>query len=842
MSPEAQSGASQPGGLNDSELLAALTESLAEYAIFAFDRQGLVFYWNKGAERLFGYAAQEISGQSIELIFTPDDRLRGVPHAEMQMALACGRAEDERWHLRQDGTRFWGSGLMTRLSPPAAGYVKIVQDMTARKHSTEQTEASEARFRALAVSLPDAVFSGRSRGERVMTSPNWTAFTGLSAADSLGFGWIEAIHPDDRATTLAQWATAASSGSYTVEHRIRHARSGMYRWHQTRAAPLPGPPGQPTEWVGSSADVHDLRVLQRQVTETERQLRTLVEGVPHLLWRSCNKGRWIWASPQWINYTGLSHQGSLGRGWLEAVHPDDHPATVAAWEEAQAHGTLDVEFRLRRAEDGAFIWHRAQSKPVRDESGQILEWLGTTTDVQNLKDHARTLEAEIQERTRVEERLLYMAFHDDLTGLRSRAFLMDRLVVALTGAPGGKQSGCAILFLDLDRFKLVNDSLGHQAGDELLVQVARRLAACIRPQNTLARLGGDEFAILIEDSQPAKTAIGIAERIIDAMRQPVMLGAREVFSSCSIGVAAGAGHSIPETLLRDADTAMYFAKRTRSGGYAEFTAAMRDNAVEALELRTDLRNALVRGEFALDYQPICHAQSKAIVGVEALLRWHHPKRGTVSPGYFIPVAEETGLIRQIGRWVLQEACMQLGLWRDAFPALGLRMSLNVSGEELKDLQFVTEMTETLDYAGVDPRSIQLEVTESIFIRQPDIAAEILRRVRSAGVRAALDDFGTGYSSLSYLDRYDVDTIKIDLSFVSRLAAEPRTLAIVQAIIRLAANIGLDVVAEGVEDEAQRRLLCDAGCRYVQGYLVGHPAPADQISAALTRQSALAEQS
>ena len=839
MSPEAQSGASQPDGLNDSELLAALTESLTEYAIFAFDRQGLVFYWNKGAECLFGYAKQEITGQGIDLVFTPEDRLRGVPQAEMQMALACGRAEDERWHLRQDGTRFWGSGLMATLAPPAAGYVKIVQDMTARKHTTEQTEASEARFRALAVSLPHAVFSGRSRGERVMTSPNWTAYTSLSAADSLGFGWIEAIHPDDRAATLAQWASAASSGSYTVEHRIRHANSGTYRWHQTRAAPLPGPHGQPTAWVGSSADVHDLRVLHRHVNETERQLRTLVEGVPHLLWRSCNRGRWIWASPQWMTYTGLSQEASLGSGWLASVHPDDRPATVAAWEEAQAHGTLDVEFRLRRAYDEIYVWHRAQSKPVRDESGQIIEWLGTTTDVQNLKDHARALESEIQERRRVEEKLLYMAFHDDLTGLRSRAFLMDRLVVALNGARGGLQTGCAVLFLDLDRFKLVNDSLGHQAGDELLVQVARRLAACIRPQHTLARLGGDEFAILIEDNQAAQTAIGIAERIIDAMRQPVMLGAREVFSSCSIGVAAGAGHSIPETLLRDADTAMYFAKRTQSGGYAEFTAAMRDNAVEALELRTDLRNALVRGEFALDYQPICHAQTKAIVGVEALLRWHHPKRGTVPPGYFIPVAEEAGLIRQIGRWVLQEASMQLSLWRDAFPALALHMSLNVSGEELKDLQFVTEMTEILDYAGVDPRSIQLEVTESIFIRQPDVAAEILRRVRSAGVRVALDDFGTGYSSLSYLDRYNVDTLKIDLSFVSRLTTQPRTLAIVQAIIRLAADIGLNVVAEGVEDEAQLRLLCDAGCRYVQGYLVGRPTAADEISGALTRQSAFA---
>ncbi len=833
--------ASQSSGLSSADLLAALTDSILDHAILAFDPQGLVFYWNKGAERLFGHPASAVTGRNVEAVFTPEDRLRGVPQAEMQMALACGRAEDERWHMRHDGSRFWGAGLLTKLAPPAKGFVKIVQDRTAQRQDAEQTGANEARFRALAASPRHAVFLGGSLGERVATSPNWTDYTGLSAEESLGLGWVEAICPDDRAATLAQWAAAAANGSYAVEHRIRHAASGTYRWHQTRAAPLQGLPGQPPDWVGSSTDVHDLRALQTHVVEAERQLRTLVEGVPHLLWRSCNRGRWIWASPQWIDYTGLSQDESQGRGWLDAVHPDDRPAALAAWEKAQDHGMLDVEFRVRRAADGAYVWHRTQSMPVRDEAGRIVEWLGTTTDVQDLKDHARALESEIQERKRVEERLLYMAFHDDLTGLRSRAFLMDRLVVALGAAEAGSQAGCAVLFLDLDRFKLVNDSLGHQSGDALLVQVASRLATCVRPQDTLARLGGDEFAIIVEDDQAAQTAVDTAARIIEAMRQPVMLGAREVFSSCSIGVAASAGHSVPETLLRDADTAMYFAKHTDSGGYAEFNSAMRDSAVEALELRTDLRNALARREFVLDYQPICDAQTKAIVGVEALIRWQHPTRGLVSPGYFIPVAEEIGLIKEIGRWVLQEACEQLGALRRAFPTLDLRMSLNASGEELRDQSFVTEMEETIGLLGIDPRSVQLEVTESILIRQPETAAEILRRIRQFGVRVALDDFGTGYSSLSYLDRYDINTIKIDRSFVSRLLTRPRTVAIVEAITRLAASIQLDVVAEGVEDEAELQILRDAGCRYVQGYLVGRPVSPATIATRLTRQLARAGQ-
>ncbi len=833
---EAQGETPRPDSLSGSKLLLALTEGVTDHAIIAFDPMGRVFYWNRGAERLFGQDASAMGGQGVEAIFTPEDRLAGVPGAEMRTALACGRAEDERWHVRQDGSRFWGSGLVTSVAAPATGFVKVVRDMTAQKHSAESMAASEARFRALTIGLPHAVFSGRGDGQRILISPNWTAYTGLSAAESLGFGWTAAIHPDDRSATLELWTAASSSGSYAVEHRIREAATGTYRWHQTRAAPLPALPGQPIEWVGSSADMHDMRQLQAQFTETERQLRTLVEGVPHLLWRSCDKGNWTWASPQWVHYTGLTQEESLGRGWLQAVHPDDRPATLEAWNEARDHGMLDVEFRVRRAADGAFVWHRTQSLPVRDEAGRILEWLGTTTDVQDLKDHASALEAEIQERKRVEARLLYMAFHDDLTGLRSRAFLMDRLTFALKSGTG-RQTGCAVLFLDLDRFKLVNDSLGHQAGDALLVDVARRLTSCVRPQDTLARLGGDEFAVIVEDGKAGEIAVAMAKRIIEVMRQPVMLGTREVFSSCSIGVAAGQGHTIPETLLRDADTAMYYAKRTDSGGYAEFTPFMRDSVVEALELRTDLRNALVRHEFLLHYQPICNAQTKAIVGVEALIRWNHPRRGLVLPSDFIPVAEDSGLIRQIGRWVLQEACAQVAAWRQAFPALDLHLSVNASGEELKDLHFVTEMEETLAYTRVAPRSVQLEVTESVFMKQPEVAAEILRRIRRLGIRVALDDFGTGYSSLSYIDSYEIDTVKVDRSFVSRLPTQPRTVAIVKAIAQLATNMKLDVVAEGVEDDGQLQVVQAAGCRYVQGYLLGRPLPVEAMTAALARQLA-----
>ena len=868
------------------ELLRLVVESATDFAIIASDASGAITVWNAGAERLFGHTEAEAIGQGIALIFTPEDRAGSLPAAEQALALRDGSAKDERWHLRRDGTRFWGSGLMMPLAAPGAGFVKIVRDRTEQRLTEERLREGEARFRTLAVSLPALVFRCTGDGARTWPSPQWVAYTGLSEADSLAFGWLEAVHPDDRAATLGAWrrieaacrraagAGAAGTGEagagaeagepgsnlgeYYVEHRIRHAPEGRYRWHQTRAVPIftPGSKGKGSgaavEWVGSSSDVDDMHALQTQLAHTEWHLRSLVEGMPQLLWRSCDLGRWTWASPQWLEFTGLLQEGSHGRGWTVAVHPDDLSVVERAWEEARPHGMLDVEFRVRRASDGAYLWHRTRSLPQRDADGRIVEWLGSTTDIQDLKslqeqqqalvtgmqDHAAALEAEIRERERVEAQLLFTAFHDDLTRLRNRAWFMDRVRDALGRArDGGAGQGCAVLFIDLDRFKLVNDSLGHQAGDRLLVEAAQRLQACAGPGDTLARLGGDEFALLVGGVPDAEAALAAARRIIAAMRHPVWIGPQEVFSSCSIGVVVAAPHHAgPEDLLRDADVAMYHAKQNDPGGCAVFTPAMRSRAVQALEMQTDLRNAVARGEFHLHYQPIVDAATRAITGVEALLRWQHPLRGAVPPAEFIPAAEETGLIREIGRWVMRDACAQMGRWLRAFPGLALRLSVNTSGEELRDMGYVAEVEGTLALAGLDPGTLQIEVTESIFLEQPEVTGAILSRLRGMGVRIALDDFGTGYSSLSYLDRYEMDTVKIDRSFVMRMLDQPKTAAIVEMVVRLGQAMALDVVAEGVEEEVQLQALQAAGCSAVQGYLLGRPAPAAAITQALRRQA------
>ncbi len=715
-------------------------------------------------------------------------------------------------------------------------------------------EPVDQGFQALLTGLPQLVFGCRDDGNRTWPSPQWVGYTGLSRQQSVGFGWLDAVHPDDRQLTLEAWSAASASGNYVVEHRIRREQDGSYRWHQTRAVPLREWLTPNVDWIGSSADIDDLYQLRQRIADAERQLRVFVEGVPQLLWRSCAMGNWTWASPQWLSFTGQSQEETHGRGWLDAVHPEDRDAALAAWEVAIPTGSLDVEFRVHRVQDGAFLWHRTRSVPVRNEAGQVVEWLGSTTDVQDLRvlqehqqvllddmqRHARELEDEVTERRRIEARLIYDAHHDGLTGLHNRAFFMSRLKAVLAETQREARHPCAVLFLDLDRFKLVNDSLGHQVGDLLLVDVADRLRGCVGSNDTLARFGGDEFAVLVREAVEIRLVLDLAERILASICRPVWLGEHELFSSGSVGIVhAGAGELVPEEVLRNADIAMYCAKRSESG-FAVFTDAMRGEAVEALELRTDLRNALKRNQLFLDYQPICKVTTGQTVGLEALLRWRHPGRGLVPPVVFIRIAEETGLIREIGRWVLREACSQMRRWRDRYPGLDLYLNVNTSGQELKGRGFVNTVQETLYDTGLDPDRLQLEVTESIFLQQPDLIGEILDGVRALGVRIALDDFGTGYSSLSYLDRFRVDTIKIDGSFVSGMSTRQAAVTIVETIVRLGHAMGLDVVAEGVEDEAQLTALRGVGCAAVQGYFLGWPRSAEDTGAILSGEMRLEE--
>lgn len=517
--------------------------------------------------------------------------------------------------------------------------------------------------------------------------------------------------------------------------------------------------------------------------------------------------------------------------------------------------TVAVPLVLRR-KDGTEFPADIRVVPAADREGDFTRWFvvprepvnpGTVEEYRKrarlaeaenemLENEKAALEAEIQERKRIEARLHYVAFHDNLTSLYNRQFFIDRLAAAFERLTADPEFRFAVLLLDLDRFKLINDSFGHRMGDLMLIEIAQRLRNCTRTDDVVARLGGDEFALLIEGFDRPGYVASVAERVVEVVRHPVEVGGQEIFSSASIGAAhATKYYRVPEEILRDADIAMYEAKR-RHKGFLIFDDSMQRGAVISAQLRTELQRAVARSEFYLEYQPIFNLASKEITGVEALIRWQHPTRGKLLPGAFINVAEEMGLIRQIGAQVLREACAQMKAWQEAYPDLGLQLSVNISGHELSDMRFVPQLDKILADTCLPPSSLQLEVTESVLFPSSEPILTVLNSAKALGVRFALDDFGTGYSSLGYLDRYPIDAIKIDQSFVAGLPERERTVSIVKAIIGLARALNLQVTAEGIEEEAQMRQLLSMGCAQAQGFLLSKPLSPDAVEKLLRKRT------
>ncbi len=473
--------------------------------------------------------------------------------------------------------------------------------------------------------------------------------------------------------------------------------------------------------------------------------------------------------------------------------------------------------------DDQIRWVSTTKLPLRDAQGNIIGTFGISRD--------------ITQRKKAEEQLQHRAFYDPLTDLPNRALFLDRLQHMFNRSRRALGSPVfAVLYLDLDRFKTINDSFGHQVGDELLVATARRLERCVRPGDTLARLGGDEFTVLLDDVRGEAYATAVAERIHKELATPLHVRGHEVFTSVSVGIAlSSAGYDSPDDMLRDADTAMYRAKAGGRSRHQVFASDMHQRAVSSLQLETDLRHALERHEILAHYQPIVDLGSGAVIGFEALARWQHPTMGMLLPDLFIPVAEESGQVGAIGEWMLSEACRQAREWqrRDArWSKLGV--SVNVSGRQLSQGTLPAVVERVLGETGLDPSALTLEITESALMHNLNVGTVVVERLRAMSVGLHLDDFGTGYSSLAYLHNFPVHALKIDRSFVTRMDRAPQQGAIVRAIVSLAHNLGMDVVAEGVETAAQAAALRGLRCQRAQGFLFSQPLAPENAAQFLLR--------
>jgi PAS domain S-box-containing protein len=588
-----------------------------------------------------------------------------------------------------------------------------------------------------------------------------------------------------------------------------------------------------------------LQRIRRQLAERDQLFQLISENAADMIALVDSDGRRLYNSPAYQKVLGYSPEELKATSSIEQIHPDDRPRVLKAAEKARLSGQGErVEYRIRH-KDGSWRILESTACAVRNARGQT--------------DRLVIVNRDITERKRAEEMLAHNAFHDSLTNLPNRALFLDRLQHSLTLSKRHPNYKFAVLLIDVDEFKIINDSLGHAAGDELLIQIGQRLKDSVRradtvsrprtngvpgrPTNddTLARLGGDEFTILLDDIRDPIEAVRVAERVQAELAIPLVVNKQEIVISASIGIASSTSpHTQAEDLVRDAEIAMYRAKRTGKARCEVSDPAMHASAVKRLRLETDLRKALDQGEFRVHYQPIVSLQTGKITGFEALTRWQRPE-GILLPIEFIPVAEEIGLIIPMNRQLLREACQHLRSWQYEFPSSPpLTMSVNITSREFAQPDLAAEIRKSLELSGVDPGCLQLEIIETIAMGDAEKSGHVLSQLKALGVCLSIDDFGTGYSSLSRLRRIPVDTLKIDRAFISHMDSDPESREIVRIIIMLAHNLGLKVVAEGAETEQHINLLKQLNCEMAQGYFFSRPAD-DQamLSLLVSNQSACA---
>ncbi|MBS1138644.1 MAG: response regulator receiver modulated diguanylate cyclase/phosphodiesterase with sensor(s) [Proteobacteria bacterium] len=687
-----------------------------------------------------------------------------------------------------------------------------------RKATRLALTLSEARFRAMSDASPLGIFVSDVHGECVYTNEAYHKISGLNLEQTLGTKWSMAIHPDDRQRVLIEWR-AAALGEATFKSEARFLRTdGSIVWARLNAAAMFD--GRHSRGhVQTVEDISERKAAEDALFEEKERAQVTLNSIGDAVLTTNLPGNVTYLNLVAEKMTGWSREKAIGRPLSEVFRIVDGTTREAAPNPAQRAirenrtvGLAADSILLRR--DGLESAIEDSAAPIHNRDGQVAGAVIVFHDVSESRAMAL--------------KMAHLAQHDFLTGLPNRALLTERLSRAI-GQARRHSKRVGLMFLDLDYFKHINDSLGHAVGDQLLQVVAERLMLCIRDTDTVCRQGGDEFVILLAEIEQARDAAPIAEKLLAAFAEPCLIAGHELHVSLSIGISIYPDDGMDaDAVMKNADTAMYHAKANGRNNYQFFTTEMNTRAVRRLFIEGNLRRALKQGEFQLYYQPKIDLASGLMIGSEALIRWQDPEHGLVYPKQFVPIAEESGLIVPIGSWVLREACRQVRAWQDS-GLLAVPVSVNISAVEFRHKDFLEGVALILMETGMLPSFLELELTESILMHDAESSATVLEALKAMGMQLAIDDFGTGYSSLSYLKRFPINTLKIDQSFVHDIAIDPDDANIVGAMIGMGKNLKQRVVAEGVETEEQLAFLRTLHCDEGQGFLFGRPLPADEFA-------------
>lgn len=792
----------------------ALTGLSAEYMLGS--KKQWMPYYSKERPTL---ADLIVDGASEEVITEYyQDRCRKWPFIQ-------GSYEGEIFNSKTGGNGLW---LYTTAAPikntkgKVLGAIETLADITERKRVEKELKERQEKLRRITDNMLDIICQTNMEGVLEYISPSIKNVLGYDIEDLLGRSIFEFVHPDDMDEVMTNFKKITHTLLQGKEElRYRHAE-GYYLWLDVVGNILFDSNGQPIGVTLCARDITERKRIEMALHESEERYRRLVELSPDAI---CvhDGGRIVFANRAAAKLLGAANSEELiGKPVLDFVHPDYGESVRER-----------IHQMLEERKDVPLI----EEKFIRLDCTIVDVEVAATSFLFEGEMAVLVVFRDITKRKQAEETIRYQAYNDILTDLPNRMLLNDCLIMALACTRRNKEM-LAVMFLDLDRFKNINDTLGHAIGDELLKSVAKRLTGLVRGVDTVARFGGDEFTILLPEISRAGEAAGIAQRILDAFKKPFMIKGYELYITTSIGISIYPAHGDNvETLLKNADIAMYRAKDRGRNNYQFFTLDMNKATLDRLNLANSLRHALEREELVIYYQPKVNINTGKVIGMEALVRWQHPDLGLVSPVEFIPLAEETGLIIPIGEWVLRTACVQNKAWQDTgFPPLSVAVNLSVL--QFKQHDLIETINRILKETGLEPHYLEIEITETVAMDNVDYNIMVLRKLREMGVQISLDDFGTGYSSISYLEHFLLDNIKIDQSFVHSITMNHNNAAIVTSVIDMAHRLNLKVTAEGVETEEQFVLLKQRQCDNMQGYLFSKPLPVNEFEKILTQDKSL----